>query len=115
MSPSATGETGTEAVAGVDGEAVVTAEPPPLAQPVSTQAATTALNSFLSITSPLSRIANSMSTTQTNTVPAVGQQAPDFTLKSTSGEKITLSALRGKPVLIAFFPLAFTSTCTAEL
>lgn len=56
-----------------------------------------------------------MTASQTNTVPSVGQQAPDFTLKSTSGEKITLSALRGKPVLIAFFPLAFTSTCTAEL
>ena len=50
-----------------------------------------------------------------STVPAVGQQAPDFTLPSTSGEKVTLSALRGKPVLLAFFPLAFSSTCTAEL
>jgi peroxiredoxin len=48
-------------------------------------------------------------------VPAIGQEAPDFTLPSTSGDKITLSSLRGKPVLIAFFPLAFTSTCTAEL
>lgn len=48
-------------------------------------------------------------------VPAVGQPAPDFTLPSTSGEKVTLSSLRGKPVLIAFFPLAFSSTCTAEL
>jgi peroxiredoxin len=50
-----------------------------------------------------------------NAVPAAGQPAPDFTLASTSGEKITLSALRGKPVLLAFFPLAFTGTCTAEL
>ena len=56
-----------------------------------------------------------MTATQSNTVPSVGQQAPDFSLKSTSGDKITLSALRGKPVLLAFFPLAFTSTCTAEL
>jgi mycoredoxin-dependent peroxiredoxin len=48
-------------------------------------------------------------------VPQVGALAPDFTLPSTSGEKVTLSALRGKPVLIAFFPLAFSSTCTAEL
>jgi peroxiredoxin len=56
-----------------------------------------------------------MTTVEPNTIPVVGQMAPDFTLKSTSGEKITLSALRGKPVLIAFFPLAFTSTCTAEL
>jgi peroxiredoxin len=48
-------------------------------------------------------------------VPAAGQPAPDFTLPSTSGEKVTLSDLRGRNVLIAFFPLAFTSTCTAEL
>jgi len=48
-------------------------------------------------------------------VPAVGQTAPDFSVPSTSGEQVTLSALRGRPVLLAFFPLAFTSTCTAEL
>lgn len=47
--------------------------------------------------------------------PQVGERAPDFTLPSTSGERVTLSQLRGKPVLIAFFPLAFSSTCTAEL
>lgn len=47
--------------------------------------------------------------------PLVGESAPDFTLASTAGEKVTLSSLRGKPVLLAFFPLAFSSTCTAEL
>jgi peroxiredoxin len=47
-------------------------------------------------------------------VPAVGQTAPDFTLPSTSGGSLTLSTLRGKPVLLAFFPLAFSGTCTAE-
>jgi peroxiredoxin len=47
--------------------------------------------------------------------PLVGESAPDFTLASTAGEKLTLSSLRGKPFLIAFFPLAFSSTCTAEL
>src|SRR5262245_13220188 len=46
--------------------------------------------------------------------PSVGELAPDFTLASTAGEKLTLSSLRGKPVLLAFLPLAFTSTCTAE-
>jgi peroxiredoxin len=50
-----------------------------------------------------------------NSVPAVGQTAPDFTLPSTGGSAVTLSALRGKNVLLAFFPLAFTSTCTQEL
>ncbi|HEY7504349.1 MAG TPA: redoxin domain-containing protein [Gemmatimonadales bacterium] len=48
-------------------------------------------------------------------MPSVGSVAPDFTLPSTSGAAVTLSALRGKNVLLAFFPLAFTSTCTTEL
>ena len=48
-------------------------------------------------------------------LPPSGARAPDFTLPSTSGWPVTLSGLRGKRVLIAFFPLAFTSTCTAEL
>lgn len=51
----------------------------------------------------------------TAALPALGATAPDFTLPSTSGDKVTLSALRGKHVLLAFFPLAFTGTCTAEV
>ncbi len=56
-----------------------------------------------------------MTTTSPLAPPAIGTSAPDFTLPSTSGDKVTLSALRGGRVLIAFFPLAFTSTCTAEM
>lgn len=56
-----------------------------------------------------------MTASASRSIPAVGEQAPDFTLPSTSGDKVTLSALRGKPVLLAFFPLAFSGTCTAEL
>ena len=48
-------------------------------------------------------------------LPAVGTLAPDFSLPSTSGDPITLSKLRGNKVLLAFFPLAFTSVCTKEL
>ena len=48
-------------------------------------------------------------------MPAVGSMAPDFTLPSTSGSDVTLSALGGKTVLLAFFPLAFTRVCTTEL
>ena len=48
-------------------------------------------------------------------LPAVGAPAPDFTLASTSGSNVTLSALKGKNVLLAFFPLAFTGTCTKEM
>ena len=45
----------------------------------------------------------------------VGQQAPDFTLYDSAKNKVTLSDQRGQNVLLLFFPLAFTSTCTAEL
>ena len=34
----------------------------------------------------------------------VGDQAPDFTLKNDVGEDITLSALRGKPVILYWYP-----------
>ncbi len=48
--------------------------------------------------------------------PVEGEAAPDFTLASTSGHDVTLSSFRGRQaVLVAFFPLAFTSTCTDEM
>jgi peroxiredoxin (alkyl hydroperoxide reductase subunit C) len=47
---------------------------------------------------------------------AVGALAPDFTLPSTTGEMVTLSTFRGeRNVLLAFFPAAFTGTCTTEM
>ena len=46
---------------------------------------------------------------------AVGSKAPDFTLTNQDREAVTLSALRGKPVVLAFFPAAFSSVCTKEL
>lgn len=48
-------------------------------------------------------------------LPAVGTPAPDFTLRDQFGQTVTLSALRGTPVALVFFPLAFTGTCTGEL
>ena len=56
-----------------------------------------------------------MSTVLVGRVPTVGQPAPDFSLPSTSGETVTLASRRGHPVLLAFFPAAFTSVCTAEM
>ena len=50
-----------------------------------------------------------------STTLPVGAVAPDFKLPSTAGTDVALSSFRGrKHVLLAFFPLAFTSTCTAE-
>lgn len=45
----------------------------------------------------------------------IGQPAPDFTLFDSDKKEVTLSELKGQPVLLLFFPLAFTSTCTTEL
>lgn len=45
----------------------------------------------------------------------VGQVAPDFTLFNTEKQEVTLGSFKGQPVVILFFPLAFTSVCTAEL
>lgn len=56
-----------------------------------------------------------MTTPSVAPVPAVGQAAPEFALASTAGDTVTLAGLRGHPVLLAFFPLAFTSVCTTEL
>jgi len=45
---------------------------------------------------------------------AVGDVAPDFTLGDHRGEAVTLSGLRGRPVVLNFFPLAFSDVCTTQ-
>ena len=45
----------------------------------------------------------------------IGKPAPDFTLYDSEKKQVTLSELKGHNVLLLFFPLAFTSTCTKEL
>lgn len=45
----------------------------------------------------------------------IGQQAPGFTLYDSAKNKVSLEDLKGKKVVLLFFPLAFTSTCTKEL
>lgn len=50
------------------------------------------------------------------TAVAVGSVAPDFSLPPAPGpERVTLSGHRGHPVVLLFFPLAFSRVCTAEL
>jgi peroxiredoxin len=45
----------------------------------------------------------------------VGSKAPDFTLMNQDRQPVTLSEQRGKPVVLAFFPAAFSSVCQKEL
>src|SRR5258705_13851615 len=45
----------------------------------------------------------------------VGQQAPDFNLYDSEKKLLSLSELKRQNVLLLFFPVAFTSTCTKEL
>jgi peroxiredoxin Q/BCP len=43
-----------------------------------------------------------------------GDQAPDFELPTDSGERLRLSSLRGKPVVLFFYPKDNTSGCTTQ-
>ncbi len=47
--------------------------------------------------------------------PKVGEKTPDFKLQGSDGQQYSLEQFFGKkPVIIAWFPKAFTSGCTAE-
>lgn len=45
----------------------------------------------------------------------VGQQAPDFALKDQHGVPVRLSGLRGRTVMLVFYPLSFSPVCHGEL
>jgi mycoredoxin-dependent peroxiredoxin len=47
-------------------------------------------------------------------VTEIGDHAPDFVLKNQHGEDISLSSFRGRPVVLVFFPFAFSGICTGE-
>jgi len=44
-----------------------------------------------------------------------GDKAPEFTLRGTDTNEVSLSDYAGKNVILLFFPLAFTGVCTTEL
>jgi len=49
-------------------------------------------------------------------VVEVGAKAPEFTLKNQNNEKVSLSSVyEAKPVLLVFYPFAFSGICTGEL
>ena len=45
----------------------------------------------------------------------VGSKAPDFTLTDQDRQAVKLSEQQGRPVVLAFFPAAFSGVCTKEL
>jgi len=47
-------------------------------------------------------------------MPQAGDIAPDFTVLTDTGESLTLSALKGRPVVLYFYPKDDTSGCTTE-
>ena len=47
-------------------------------------------------------------------IVAEGQEAPDFTLADQDGNEVTLSELRGSPVVLYFYPRADTPGCTTQ-
>lgn len=47
-------------------------------------------------------------------MPEIGDKAPDFTLPSTSGGDISLSDLKGAPIVLFFYPRDDTPGCTKE-
>ena len=46
---------------------------------------------------------------------AIGDSAPQFTVKNSDGQNVSLSDFLGKKVLLVFYPFSFTGICTAEL
>lgn len=44
-----------------------------------------------------------------------GAPAPDFTLPSSIGDSVTLNKLRGKPVILAFYPADWSPTCSDQM
>ncbi|KGH43217.1 peroxiredoxin [Modestobacter caceresii] len=46
---------------------------------------------------------------------SVGDAAPEFSLPDQDKQVVSLAGLRGAPVLVVFYPFAFSGTCTGEL
>ncbi len=44
----------------------------------------------------------------------IGEQAPDFTLPDHDGDSVALGTLRGRPVVVYFYPKAGTPGCTTQ-
>lgn len=63
----------------------------------------------------LYRTAPSMGGSAQNEPLPVGEPAPDFTLRDPNNEPVSLSEFRGSPVVLAFYPLDWSPTCSDQL
>jgi len=63
----------------------------------------------------LYRTAPSMGGSARNEPLPVGDPAPDFTLRDPNNEPVSLSEFRGSPVVLAFYPLDWSPTCSDQL
>jgi peroxiredoxin len=63
--------------------------------------------------SPVSK--NDAQTTDASSLLAAGTQAPDFTLPFAPHQTLSLSELRGKPVILAFYPADWSPTCGDQM
>lgn len=57
----------------------------------------------------------SVSSSPHQTILSAGTQAPDFSLKATPDQELSLSELRGKPVVLVFYPADWSPVCGDEL
>src|SRR5437667_5955727 len=53
--------------------------------------------------------------TGNSSILAPGRKAPNFSLDSTPGQKVSLKAFRGQPVILAFYPADWSPVCTDQL
>jgi peroxiredoxin Q/BCP len=71
-------------------------------------------NLFFAIAGAVSMAAISLHAADTQTQPAVGKAAPEFSLTSNDGSPVSLKDYKGKWVVLYFYPKDFTSGCTLE-
>ena len=56
-----------------------------------------------------------MPATQTNKILRAGDRAPDFTLHASPSATVSLSELRGRPVILAFYPADWSPVCGDQM
>ncbi len=71
-------------------------------------------NYFAAVIAIISFAFTIMAATETQTQPAIGKPAPDFSLTTSDGSQVSLKDYRGKWVVLYFYPKDFTGGCTME-